>query len=139
MLGSGPFGFSLYFGGTNLIQSATNCPLTIFDVSTNDTGDYTVVVTNVYGSVTSSVAGLVVFQPPQGFTGQANDASRSPRITLQFSGTPNFPYALQSATNLTPPVNWQTVLTNPAGVNGYWQFTDTNLNTGQKYYRAVGQ
>ena len=33
----------------------------------------------------------------------------------------------------------QPIFTNPADVNGYWQFTDTNLNTGQKYYRAVGQ
>jgi hypothetical protein len=51
----------------------------------------------------------------------------------------NYPYILQSATNLTPPVNWQPVLTNPADGNGNWQFTDTNLNGSQKFYRAVGQ
>jgi hypothetical protein len=51
----------------------------------------------------------------------------------------NYPYFLQSATNLTPPVNWQPVLTNPADGNGNWQFTDTNLNGSQKFYRAVGQ
>lgn len=33
-------------------------------VSTNDAGDYTVIVTNSYGSVTSSVAVLVVEYPP---------------------------------------------------------------------------
>jgi len=50
-----------------------------------------------------------------------------------------YPYILQSATNLTPPVNWQPVLTNPADGNGNWQFMDTNLNGSQKFYRAAGQ
>ena len=61
------------------------------------------------------------------------------QLTLQLTGTPNYPYVLQSATNLTPPVNWQSILTNLADGNGNWQFTDTNLNGGQKFYRAVGQ
>ena len=109
----------------------------LFGVSTNNSGIYTVVVTNVYGSATSSVAKLLVFRPPEAFTAQANIANNILEIALQFSGTPNYPYVLQSATNLTPPVNWQPVLTNPADASGNWQFTDRNLNTGQKYYRAV--
>jgi len=76
-----------------------------------------------------------VLVPPQQFTSR----STSGGLQIQFSGTPNYPYILQSATNLTSPVNWQPVLTNPADGNGNWQFTDTNLNENQKFYRAVGQ
>ncbi len=39
----------------------------------------------------------------------------------------------------SPSVNSQPVRTNPAAGNGNWQFTDTNLNNRQKFYRAVGQ
>jgi hypothetical protein len=58
---------------------------------------------------------------------------------MQFTGTPYYPYILQSATNLTPPISWKSILTNPADGNGNWQSTDTNLNSLQKFYRAVGQ
>jgi hypothetical protein len=81
------------------------------------------------------VATLTVLVPPQSFTG----LSASGGLQLQFSGTPNYPYILQLATNLTPPINWQPVLTNPADGNGNWQFMDTNLNGNQRFYRAVGQ
>ena len=58
---------------------------------------------------------------------------------MQFAGTPYYRYSLQSATNLTPPTSWISIFTNTADVNGNWQFTDTNLNAGQKFYRAEGQ
>ncbi len=45
---------------TNLVQSGTNSTLTLPGVSTNNAGNYTVVVTNTYGSVTSQVATLTV-------------------------------------------------------------------------------
>jgi hypothetical protein len=105
-------------------------------VTNGNAANYFVVVTNSYGSVTSAVATLAVFLPPQSFKGVSTN---SQQFGLQFSGTPNYPYILQSATNLTPPVNWQPVLTNAADANGNWQFTDTNLNSRQKFYRAAGQ
>ena len=104
-------------------------------VNTNNAGTYSVVVSSPYGSITSSGFNLTVVVPPQQFTSQFAGGG----LQMQFSGTPNYPYILQSATNLTPPVNWQPVLTNPADGNGNWQFTDTNLNGSQKFYRAVGQ
>ena len=113
--------------------------LVLTNVNATNAGSYSVVVRSPYGCVTSSVTSLVVFQSPQDFTGQVNDSANNAQIFLHFTGTPNYPYILQSATNLTPPVNWQPVLTNPADVNGNWQFMETNLDSGQKYYRAVGQ
>jgi hypothetical protein len=111
--------------------------LVLTNINAANAGNYSVVVSSPYGSVTSSVASLVLLLPPQGFTGQAVNPGGNSQLALQFTGTPNYLYILQSATKLTPPVVWQPVLTNPADANGLWQFTDTNLTGGQKYYRAV--
>jgi probable HAF family extracellular repeat protein len=54
-------GFSLSDGG-NLSGSATN-NLTLSTTTTNDTGSYTVIITNSFGSVTSSVAKLTLMLP----------------------------------------------------------------------------
>ncbi len=117
------------------IPGATVTDYTITRVQTGNAVAYDVVITNMIGSVTSSVANVQVIIPLQGFAGK----TASNGLSLQLIGAPNYPYILQSATNLTPPVNWQPVLTNPADGNGNWQFTDTNLNGVQKFYRAVGQ
>lgn len=121
---------------TNAIYAdQTNAALTFSPANSANATNYFVVVTNNYGSVTSATVALTVFLPPQQFTVQ----NLGTGLQLQLAGTPYYPYILQSATNLTPPVNWQPVLTNPADGNGNWQFSDTNLNSLQKFYRAVGQ
>ena len=103
-------------------------------------GNYSVVVNSPDGSITSSVASLVVLLPPQGFTGLATITKSNAQIALQFTGTPNYPYTLLSATNLSPPVNWQPILTNPADANGKWNFPITNLSgVPAGFFRAVGQ
>jgi hypothetical protein len=43
---------------------------------------------------------------------------------LSFLGTPNINYALETATNLVPPVVWQPLLTNGAAPNGWLFFTN---------------
>jgi hypothetical protein len=117
------------------LPGQTNATLAFSSVTSANATNYFVVVTNNYGSVTSATVLLTVFLPPQNFSVQ-NVATG---LQLQFTGTPYFFYVLQSATNLTPPVNWQSMLTNNANGGGNWQFTDTNLNGGQKFYRAMGQ
>jgi NHL repeat len=117
------------------LPDQTNAMLTLPAVTGVNSTNYFVVVTNNYGSVTSSTVWLVVFLPPQNFFVQNVGTG----LQMQFTGTPYYPYILQSATNLTPPINWQSIFTNSADVNGNWQFTDTNLNAGQKFYRAEGK
>jgi len=55
-------------GGTNIsgstISGSTNATLTIFNVKTNDTGEYLVIVTNYAGSVTDSASLTVMYFPP---------------------------------------------------------------------------
>ncbi len=67
--GTAPFTYHWRKEGTNLtnggnISGATNFSLTVSNVTTSDTTNYTVVVSNHCGSVTSSVATLTVIVPP---------------------------------------------------------------------------
>jgi len=56
---------------------------------------------------------------------------------VSFAGIPGYTYAVQAATNLTPPVAWVTLGSQPAATNGLWQFTDTNAASyPQRFYRS---
>ncbi len=98
------------FNGTNL-AGATNATLARSNVQTTNAGSYTVVVTNVAGSVTSAVATLTVLVPPT-ITTQPQSLTVVKGQTATFSvgasGTSPFSYqwslkgtALPGATNAT--------------------------------------
>ncbi len=59
VFGSAPFGYQWRHEGTNLLN-ATNATLLLNNVSTNDGGLYSVLVTNLYGRATSAVVSLTV-------------------------------------------------------------------------------
>ncbi len=64
--------------------------------------------------------------------------SSSNTFNLQLSGTPNYPYILLSAPELTQPVQWQSLITNSADSNGNWNITITNVaNAPSEFFRAV--
>jgi uncharacterized repeat protein (TIGR03803 family) len=121
------------------LPGQTNSVLSLAEVTDANAGDYYVVVTNDFGSVTSSPATLTItgtFLPPQWLTLTATNGN----LSLQFTGTPEHPYVLETATNLTPPADWQPVLTNPADRNGNWTCTVTNAPpVPARFYRAAGQ
>jgi hypothetical protein len=139
LFGTAPYSYQWWSNNVPIV-GGTNTPLVISNVAMSSAGNFQVVITNTWGSVTSSVANLSVLSvllPPQSFSGQIVTGGG---LQLQFSGSPNYPYILQMATDLTPPVNWQPILTNPADGNGNWSFTVTNLtDLPAGYYRAVGQ
>jgi hypothetical protein len=119
------------------LPAANSTTYTIQTTTTNDSGNYRTIITNANGSVTSSVARLTVGLPPQ--TLSVNTGAGE-GIHLQMTGTPDYPYVLESATNLMPPVVWQSLLTNNADSNGVWSFTDTNTASfQQRYYRVMGK
>ena len=92
---------------------------------------------NYYGSTTNL---LMVGLPPQGFAATRTNGNSGQRLILQLTGTPNYPYILQMTTNLSPPITWQSVFTNPANANGEWNCIITNLaNPPECFYRPVGQ
>ena len=61
--GTPPLSYQWNFDGTN-ISGATNPSLTLTNVQMNQTGNYTVLVTNAYGAILSSNAVLTVNPPP---------------------------------------------------------------------------
>src|SRR5207249_2267354 len=61
--GTAPLSYQWQFNGA-AIQNANGTNLTLDNVQLSDAGNYTVVVTNVAGSITSAVATLTVWVPP---------------------------------------------------------------------------
>ncbi len=60
--GAGALKYQWRFSGTNISGATTNT-YTLSNIQTNNAGDYTVVVTNIFGAITSSAATLTVFGP----------------------------------------------------------------------------
>ena len=84
-----PLSYQWQFNGTN-IANATNASLTLTGLTTNQTGNYSVVVTNALGSATSSNSALVVLAGNfyglitfDDFTSDAAGAERLRRLELE--------------------------------------------------------
>ncbi len=123
--GSAPFGYQWRKSGINLangagISGATTSSLTLTAVTTNSAGNYSVIVTNIFGSATSSAAALtVVFQPAIGgsLANQTVECGGNANFAVTASGTPplHFQWSLDgsaiagatntnfSLTNVHPP------------------------------------
>jgi hypothetical protein len=87
--------FFQWFDGTAALSGATNATLTVPGVSDANGGNYSVVISNSSGSVTSSVATLSVIDPPA-ITSQpvAQSAAVGGSVLFQVavSGTPPFTF-----------------------------------------------
>jgi hypothetical protein len=102
--GDAPLSYQWYFNGTNAIGLNTNV-LTLVNVQETNAGNYSVLVANVSGSVTSSPALLTVYVPPT--------------ITLQ----------PQSVTNLAGATTGFSVMANGNPSPSYqWQLDSTNIS-----------
>ena len=136
--GSAPLAYQWCENDINLtdgggVSGTTTTNLTLAGVTTNSTANYTLVITNAYGSITSSVAALTVILPP-GITGVAANPDGS--VTLNLSGSPGFSYVLESTTNFISGDGWLPVATNVFDATGVWQFNDVSATTSpQRFYR----
>ena len=108
--------------------------LTLFNVTTNNAGNYTVIITSPYGSVTSSIVTLTVASSP---VISKVICHTNGSVAFNLLTAPNTSSRVLATTNLTPPVVWQPIYTNVAGANGAWQFTDMNAsNYPARFYRS---
>jgi hypothetical protein len=108
--------------------------LTMANTSPANTGNYSVVVSNPYGSVTSSIVAVTVILPPVVLP-TVSGSSPDGGLTLNLLTTTNVSSRVYCATNLSPPIQWVPVYTNLNG--GAWQFSDTNTaGISGKYYRV---
>jgi len=106
--------------------------LALARVTPANAGAYQVVVSSAWGSVTSSVINVTVSLPHISATPNPNGS-----VTLNLLTAPNASSEVQAATNLTPPVVWQSLGTEVPGTNGRWQFTATNASQWPvRFYRT---
>jgi hypothetical protein len=140
-VGEGPLCYQWRKFGTNLLNDArisgvATTNLVIADVQPGDAGDYSVVVTNAYGSTTSSVAQLTVVVPPN--PGRFTSLVNSPTMGFSFifrDATIGLPVRIQRSSSLAEGSwsNWQSfTYTEPV------MFTDLGATDQERrFYRAV--
>jgi len=105
--GTTPLAYQWWFNGTNRLTASTNTSLTVTNVQATNIGNYTVVVTNMVGGVTSSVASLTLL------VGPAITAQPTNQTVLQSSNA-----AFSVTATGTAPLNYQ------------WWFNTTNALVG---------
>lgn len=148
-------GTALTDGGN--VSGANSTKLTLSDIQPNDAGNYSVIVSNYLGSITSSIAVLTVLQhghsalvslgasvpdpsAPVNISGPSlQSLTSTPAVNvLTFEGTPNYQYVVQYTTDiLNGP--WQTLSTNSADTNGTCVVIDPAPGGPQRFYRCVSQ
>ena len=107
--------------------------LTVGDAGLINAGNYQVIITGPGGSVTSSVVALTVHISPA----IAAVAGGNGSVTLNLLTQPNESSEVWAATNLVPPIVWQSLATNIPGTSGLWQFSDPNASQYPvRFYRA---
>ena len=131
--GTAPLSYQWWFNATNLLPGATNLSLTVTNVQPTNAGNYSVVVTNVLGSVTSSNAVLTVLVPPSIMTQPTNQTGiQGGSVTLSVNVTGTAPLYYQwwfNTTNLLPgATNLSLTVTNVQPTNaGHYSVVVTNV------------
>ncbi len=129
-----PLGYQWQWNETYSIPGANDAEFTISQVQTNHAGRFRVIVTNVFGAVTSSVANLTVTltnAPTSPIIGVASGAGNE--VVLSW-GTNWAGYVLEYCTNLSGTPSWWQASPSPVVVGE--SYTVTNVITGpRKFYR----
>ncbi|HEV2453825.1 MAG TPA: immunoglobulin domain-containing protein [Verrucomicrobiae bacterium] len=126
-----PLYYQWLLNQTNPVAGDTNLStLVLADVQLSDAGNYSVLVTNLYGSVTSAPASLVVYTDATP-TMSIDSGSTNGQFQFDISGVTGLNYSVQASTNL---VDWV-----PLGTNvSPFSFVDTNaVLFPQRFYRSV--
>ena len=124
------FNYQWLFNGANL-PNATSATYGIQAVSTNDTGNYSVVVTSTAGTATSSNALLTVIVPPslalQPWAGYP---------VLELNGMLGNDFVVQYSTNLAS-TNWNDLLSlSNLSASPYLFLDPVGVGQPARFYRA---
>jgi hypothetical protein len=107
--------------------------LSFSNVGAANAANYYVVVTNGYGSVTSSVANLYILPP--GYDLITNAVLNAKQMYISYVGLAGKNYALDLTHSLAP-ANWIPQVTNTAGMNGWLSFTNTPSPSTNNFWRV---
>jgi pectate lyase len=85
--GTAPLSFRWYFNSSTLVSNGTSSTLTLNNIQYSDAGGYSVIVSNIAGSVTSAVAQLIVtnLETPPFITTQPQSQTVAQGQTVNFS------------------------------------------------------
>lgn len=130
--GTAPLGYQWRFNVSSNISGARNSSFTVTNAQASSAGNYSVVITNLYGSITSAAAYLNVVRAPQISSINVTGAN----VILGFTTSTGATYAVQNRTNLLSG-SWVNTLTNISGISGTKSVTHTN-GAGQpaRFYRV---
>ncbi|HEU5395550.1 MAG TPA: immunoglobulin domain-containing protein, partial [Verrucomicrobiae bacterium] len=126
--GFSPLHYQWFNNHTNAIPDANKTSMTLTNVLPSDAGNYTVIVTNLYGAVTSS-ASLTVFTNAAARLGNFSFKADNGAFQFYNQGVTGLTYTIQASTDL---VNWVPLRTNVSP----FTFSDTNAFP-RRFYRSV--
>jgi endonuclease/exonuclease/phosphatase family metal-dependent hydrolase len=95
--GATPLSFQWYFNTNTVLAGATNSALTVTNAQLTNAGTYSVIVTNNFGGITSSIATLIVTNAAPVITTQPQNQFATPGGSATFS----------VAANGTAPIGYQ--------------------------------
>jgi hypothetical protein len=110
--------------------------LTLNQITTTNAGNYSVVITSPYGSVTSAVVSLTVTiptNPPQLAVSGASFGFQTNQFGFNLSGANGQTIVVDGSTNL---FDWIPLFTNTANGNPFYFFDPTWTNFSGRFYRA---
>ncbi len=130
--GSAPLAYRWYLNTNTPVANATNSTLTLGNVQPTNAGAYSVVVTNVAGSIASTNVFLTVSAgasaPPQ----LSNSVFSNGVFSLTINGDSGPEYIVQASTNLT---DWTGIFTNHSPTPPF-VWSDSNAsNFDRRFYR----
>ena len=131
--GSAPLNYQWQFNG-GALSGATSSSLTITNVQPANQGDYTVVVSNAVGSITSTAAHLTVQTTSAGPFQLAIIPPVNGFLSFNITGPAQTNYVIWTSTNLAAP--WSKLQTN-FSATGSVHFTDSNAPVATRFYRAT--
>ena len=118
------------WNGTNIL-GATNASYALAFVAATNTGNYSILATNIAGSLASTNALLALVAPVAAQFSSISAAGGA--VQIGFSGDAYWTYTIETSTNLT---GWS-MLTNLVSPNGLFNFTAGSVtNAPQQFFRA---
>jgi sugar lactone lactonase YvrE len=108
------------------------------NAGSNNAGSYSVIVSNAYGSITSTVAILTIILPPNTALNLSADGITNGRFGLNWnnlSAVPPLSYQVQYNTNLGS-IYWSNLGALVTGTNPLISFTDLVGSNVQRFYRV---
>jgi len=130
--GSAPLAYQWYFNTNAPIANATNTTLTLANIQATNAGTYSVTVTNVAGSVTSTNAILTVSLGTPSKPQLSGFIYNNGTFSLTVNGDTGPDYIVQASTNLT---DWTSIFTNHSPIPPF-VWTDLGAsNFSQRFYR----